>query len=184
MFILSFYIIFKTWKKKEQSCKCCCSCTNVLAWVAVILSACTLVGGATLGTCIYKKVSTLHKVIVETQYGSAENFEKVFNAYMTDEYRDQINKGVEEQIAQLAEQNAEADESDTTDVDTTDSSDSDLVNPTATTWGDEADEAYTLFNLSGTPGNVVINRESGMYKAVGGAYPQSSFEAAIAAVKD
>jgi predicted DsbA family dithiol-disulfide isomerase len=36
-----------------------------------------------------------------------------------------------------------------------------------------------LFNINGTPGNVVLNRETGEYILIEGAYPASEFENAV-----
>jgi protein-disulfide isomerase len=47
-----------------------------------------------------------------------------------------------------------------------------------------SNEAYNLFGLSGTPGNAIVNKKTGTFKAVGGAYPQETIEAAVAAVRD
>ena len=171
-------------KKEAKSCNCCCC--NALTWVAIILSACTLIWGAALWTCIYNKVSTLHKVVVEAQYGSAENFNKVFDAYMTDEYKKQINEDIDAQVEQIKASQKDAEETsneDTTNSDTNNDA-AKLVNPDSTDWEDISDEAYTLFEISGTPGNAIINTETRMYKVIGGAYPQSAFEAAIPTVKD
>lgn len=40
-------------------------------------------------------------------------------------------------------------------------------------------EGQNLFNINGTPGNVVLNRETGEYIIIGGAYPVSEFESAV-----
>jgi protein-disulfide isomerase len=43
-------------------------------------------------------------------------------------------------------------------------------------------EGNTLFGINGTPGNVVLNRETGKYVVVNGAYPLSKFETEVAAL--
>lgn len=43
-------------------------------------------------------------------------------------------------------------------------------------------EGNTLFGINGTPGNVVLNRETGKYVVVSGAYPLSKFETEVAAL--
>ena len=40
-------------------------------------------------------------------------------------------------------------------------------------------EGSTLFGINGTPGNVVLNRETGKYVVINGAYPVEKFEAAV-----
>ncbi len=44
-------------------------------------------------------------------------------------------------------------------------------------------EAQSLFNINGTPGNVLINKKTGKYIVVSGAQPLSAFTAAIAQIK-
>jgi protein-disulfide isomerase len=41
---------------------------------------------------------------------------------------------------------------------------------------DEMSEGQRLFGITGTPGNVILNTESGEYVVVAGAYPASEFE--------
>ncbi len=159
--------------ERKEAKSCCCSCTNTLAWIAVILSACTLIWGAALWTCIYKKVNTLHKIGVELPYGSSENVDKLYDAYMTEDNLKEINENIGNQVAQMKGSQTES-----SDVE------SNLETPSNDEWNATSEEAYNLFGLSGTPGNAVINTETRMFKAVGGAYPQSAFEAAIASVQD
>ncbi len=40
-------------------------------------------------------------------------------------------------------------------------------------------EGNSLFGINGTPGNVVLNRETGKYVVINGAYPVEKFEAAV-----
>ena len=40
-------------------------------------------------------------------------------------------------------------------------------------------EGSTLFGVTGTPGSVLINNETGEYEVISGAYPTATFEAAI-----
>jgi protein-disulfide isomerase len=40
-------------------------------------------------------------------------------------------------------------------------------------------EGESVFGINGTPGNVVLNRETGKYIVVSGAYPVSEFENAV-----
>jgi protein-disulfide isomerase len=115
----------------------------------------------------------MHKLIIEMSYGSAENFNKIYDAVMTDEYVEGINEQVETQLENMGAGSES----------TSEGTAGELVNPTAEEWNGNSDEAYKLFGLSGTPGNAVINTKNRMYKAVGGAYPKESFEEAIAAVK-
>jgi protein-disulfide isomerase len=43
----------------------------------------------------------------------------------------------------------------------------------------DIDEGSSIFGINGTPGNVVLNRETGEYIVIGGAYPVSEFENAV-----
>lgn len=41
-------------------------------------------------------------------------------------------------------------------------------------------EGSSLFSVNGTPGNVLINNKTGKYEVISGAFPEASFDAAIA----
>lgn len=41
-------------------------------------------------------------------------------------------------------------------------------------------EGSSLFSVNGTPGNVLINNKTGKYEVISGAFPEGSFDAAIA----
>jgi predicted DsbA family dithiol-disulfide isomerase len=45
-------------------------------------------------------------------------------------------------------------------------------------------QASSLFGVSGTPGNVIIDKETGNYVLVSGAYPVSEFVNAINTLKN
>lgn len=77
------------------------NCGSVLATTAVILSAVTLIWGAVLWTTIYSKVDTMHKMVVDAQFGSQETFENYFEAQMTPEYKAEVEKTWAERIDQL-----------------------------------------------------------------------------------
>ena len=49
-------------------------------------------------------------------------------------------------------------------------------NKFATQWNAEMSEGQSLFGVSGTPGNVMINTDTKEYVVVAGAYPASEFE--------
>lgn len=159
--------------------KCDGTCLPLAAWTAVTLSGITLIGGAVLGTGIYKKVDTLYKAIIETQYSSQANFEAVFNASMTPEARKQIDEKVQQAVEQMKAQAGETGEELTSDENSTDTKAA-LSDPK---WEANSSEAASLFGLGGTPGNAVINVKNGNFKAVSGAYPQSAFDAVIADLK-
>jgi protein-disulfide isomerase len=46
----------------------------------------------------------------------------------------------------------------------------------------ESQEGQTLFGINGTPGNVVIDRQTGKYFVIAGAYPVEEFESKINAL--
>lgn len=48
---------------------------------------------------------------------------------------------------------------------------------------DMMDQAYQLFGVNGTPGNVIIDRETGNYQLISGAYPVETFVEAINSMK-
>lgn len=155
------------------------NCHNVMAGTALVLSAITLVWGVVLGTCIYKKVDTLYKVGIETQYGSQANFDAIFETSMTPTVRKQIDERVQQALQQMkAEQ--EKNDGDMADDESNLDTKAALNDPT---WNANWMEADSLFGLRGTPGNAVINVKNGNFKAVSGAYPQSAFEAVIADLK-
>lgn len=46
------------------------------------------------------------------------------------------------------------------------------------------EKGYNLFGISGTPGNVIIDRETGKYQVVAGAYPVETFVEVINSMKN
>ncbi len=56
-------------------------------------------------------------------------------------------------------------------------------NEMATRVSAEMNEGQKVFNVTGTPGNVILNTKTGKYVVIAGAYPQEAFTAAIAQVK-
>lgn len=117
--------------------------------------------------------------MIETQYGSQANFEAIFGASMTPEARKQIDEKVQQVVQQMKAEQGNLDTEDTADELNIDTKAA-LNDPT---WDTNSAEADSLFGLRGTPGNAVINVKNGNFKAVGGAYPQSAFEAVIADLK-
>ena len=100
------------------------NCHGMMAGTAVALSAITLIWGAALGTCMYQKVNSIYKAAIEMQYGSQANFEAYFEARMTPEVRQQIDKGISETITQLKSQGGAADTANTTNEGNTAAQDS------------------------------------------------------------
>jgi hypothetical protein len=123
---------------------------------------------------MYKKVDNLHKLVIEMSYGSAENLNKLYDAVMTEEYIEQISQQVESQVESMNSANDE-------NYEVEDEEDIDI---SSEEFEAASAEAYNLFGLSGTPGNAIVNKKTGTFKAVGGAYPQETIEAAVAAVRD
>lgn len=176
------FILIKKYNLMEK-CKNGC-CQNIMAGTAVALSAITLVGGAVLGTCVYQKVNTLYKATVELQFGSQENFEALYEARMTPETKKQLDESIKQAIEQMKAQQGTSDEN---SADAQVPADESGIDTKAafndTKWEENSKEAASLFELSGTPGNAVINVKNGNFKAIGGAYPQSAFEIVIADLK-
>ncbi len=150
-----------------------------MAGTALVLSAITLVWGAILGTCIYKKVDTLYKAGIVTQYGSQANFDAIFDASMTPEVKKQLDERVQQALEQMKAEQGNLDQDMTGDEASVDTQAA-FNDPK---WEANASEAASLFGLRGTPGNAVINVKNGNFKAVSGAYPQSAFEAVISDLK-
>lgn len=171
-------------EKKEKTCDCnwSCNCCSNGTWIAtIILVIIGLIWGACLWTNLSNKVDQMgekidqmHKLIIEMSYGSTENFNKVYEKVMTDEYIESINSQINAQLESMGDWSEGSSETTA----------GELVNPTDEEWNGTDDEAYKLFGLSWTPGNAIINTKNRMYKAIGGAYPKSSFDEAIAQLKE
>lgn len=168
-----------------------CTCPLTGLPVNTILLAIILIGGAVLGTSLYSKINDIHKANIGLQFGSSKNFEKMLEVNTSPEVQKQIEEEINKRvefIKNMAEQET------TTDVDTPESTSSDDGNtPEAIStkaalrdpkWTANSTEAETNFGLQGTPGNAVINVKDGTFQAVGGAYPQDTFEAVVAAIKN
>lgn len=80
------------------------NCLSKATVATLAISAVTLIGGAILAACLYAKVDNMHKVLVESQFGSASNFEKVFEAKMTEEVKKQLDEQTEKMIQELQPQ--------------------------------------------------------------------------------
>lgn len=159
---------------EKKECKCGCNCSCVSWRITMVLVLCGLIWGACLGTCAYKKIDAMYKIIIEMSYGSEEGFNKVYDAVMTDTYKEQIKNQIDAQVESMNasnDENYEVEEEEDIEI----------------SWEEfeaTSAEAYNLFGLSGTPGNAIVNKKTGAFKAVGGAYPQETIEAAVAAVRD
>jgi len=139
----------------------------------MVLVLCGLIWGACLGTCAYKKIDAMYKIIIEMSYGSEEGFNKVYDAVMTDSYKEQIKNQIDAQVESMTATNDEDYVEEEEDIEIS--------------WEEfetTSAEAYNLFGLSGTPGNAIVNKKTGTFKAVGGAYPQETIEEAVATVRD
>lgn len=77
------------------------NCLSKATVATLAISAVTLIGGAILAACLYAKVDNMHKVLVESQFGSASNFEKVFEAKMTEEVKKQLDEQTENMLKEL-----------------------------------------------------------------------------------
>ena len=73
---------------------------------------------------MYQKVNSIYKAAIEMQYGSQANFEAYFEARMTPEVRQQIDKGISETITQLKSQGGATDTANTTKEENTAAQDS------------------------------------------------------------
>ena len=160
------------------------SCHHIMAGTAVALSAITLIGGAILGTCIYQKVNTMYKATIDFQFGSQENFDALYKARMTPETKKQLDESIKQAVEQMKAQQGSDETAKDEEQATSDEKGIDTKAAlNDATWEENSKEAKSLFDLSGTPGNAVINVKNGNFKAIGGAYPQSAFETVIADLK-
>ena len=157
-----------------------CRCAKVLPIVTFVLLVPTLI----LSVMAYLKINSVFKSTVELQFANESNLNKLHAVTQIKEYQEQITKKIDDQVEQLKksitagdEENQENGQAATSEVVNTDVAIGDAK------WAANSEEAFKYFDLQGTPGNVVINTKTGNYKAIGGAYPQSEFEAAVAAVK-
>jgi len=158
---------------EKKECKCGCNCSCVSWRITMVLVLCGLIWGACLGTCAYKKIDAMYKIIIEMSYGSEEGFNKVYDAVMTDSYKEQIKNQIDAQVESMTATNDEDYVEEEEDIEIS--------------WEEfetTSAEAYNLFGLSGTPGNAIVNKKTGTFKAVGGAYPQETIEEAVATVRD
>lgn len=121
------------------------------------------------------------------QYGNQANMNEMLKLSQTTGYIEGFKQRIEmmkEQFGAATETKAEettgAEETQT--VQSTDVVNTDVANGDAK-WAANAQEALNYFGLQGTPGNVVLNTKTGHYKAIGGAYPQSQFDTAVATIK-
>lgn len=174
--------------KKETSCNC--PITGLP--VSTILLGILLIGGGILGAWVYAKlgnlnakVNNMYSLMVTSQFGSEETV-KSFLDLMTNE---KVIKDKEEQVKQQI--SAMKDELGITETTEKTSEDAPAL-PTVDTSKANAEtkfaansaEAASLFDLSGTPGNAVINKKTGVWQAIGGAYPNPGFKEVVMAVKE
>ena len=145
----------KNEKTTGESCaQRSCRCAKVLPIVTFVLLVPTLI----LSVMAYLKINSVFKSTVELQFANESNLNKLRAVTQIKEYQENGQAATSEVV--------------NTDVAIGDAK-----------WAANSQEAFKYFDLQGTPGNVVINTKTGNYKAIGGAYPQSEFEAAVAAVK-
>jgi hypothetical protein len=50
-----------------------------------------------------EKIDQMHKLIIEMSYGSTENFNKVYEKVMTDEYIESINSQIDAQLESMGD---------------------------------------------------------------------------------
>lgn len=174
---------------KEKETKKCCGCGCwVASWLSLIISACILIGGAVRGTCLYNKVSTMYDGTITAQFLTKENFDRYYWALTSSkDYAEYVSSNIDGIISQFGGDT-------TSDANTNDAAvveDNGAYSNVSTTaafndpeWDSNSSEAYELFGLSGTPGNAIIDMKTRNFKAIGWAYPQESFEAIIAQMKN
>lgn len=127
------------------------------------------------------------------QYGNEANMNEYLKITQTTGFIDNVKHGIDSMKAQVGltnENEADTKHAETQTEETGDTKteqNTEVVNTQVANgeakWAVNAQEALNYFGLQGTPGNVVLNTKTGHYKAIGGAYPQSQFEAAVATIK-
>lgn len=160
--------------------------------VNTILLGVLLVGGAALGTCAYMKLSTInknvnqiHSLMVTSQFGSETTFDSFINLMTNEKVIKDKEEQVKQQISTMRDELGITETSENADENAPalPSIDTSKANADAR-FEANATEAKTLFGLEGTPGNAVINKKTGVYLAIGGAYPNPGFKDMVMAVKE
>lgn len=167
---------------KKECCKsgsCNCSISNVIGGAFLLV----LLGLTIWNTC---QISKIYQGTI-SQYGNEANFKEVLKITQSSGFASQAAEGIAQMKAQFGIADTAQNTETTTEETTATSTVTDVVNtdlaPGAAKWAANAQEAETYFEMSGTPANVVLNTKTGNYKAIGGAYPQAQFEAAVATIK-
>lgn len=170
----------------KESCNCTGGCKCPITGLPIHKVVTGLIVLVLLGLTTWNTVK-INKIYSGTisQYGNEANFKTRLeisqssgfvsrNAESLESLKTQLGLGAANQEAKAEEK---AEESTTTQVVNTDLAIGDAK------WAANAQEANVYFGLQGTPGNAIVNVKNGNFKAIGGALPQSAFEAAVAAVK-
>ena len=201
-------------KKEENvdSCSCKnCGCNwwgRILGislstlWVIFSVITCLVACGALICSQKAYDVSQDSYNLNVLSVGWEENLQKMINLYKTPEFVKYMTDYTDAQISSFVTTTE-----DTTDVEDTNSegytSLNSLKNIAVEFWTDESalqtcidegrytqdvndmmGQASTLFWVSGTPGNVIIDRETGNFILISGAYPTEEFVNAINNLKD
>lgn len=126
------------------------------------------------------------------QYGNEANMNEMLKLSQTTGYIEGFKQRIEMMKAQFGSIDQETTQEETTPettgaekqktIQSTEVVNTQVANGDAK-WAANAQEAKNYFGLEGTPGNVVLNTKTGHYKSIGGAYPQSQFDAAVATIK-
>jgi len=194
-------------KKEENMETCSCNCKSwgrVLGvslsalWLIISIVTCLLACGALLSAQKSYEVSKASYDFNVLSAGGTENFDRMSKVYASDAYIEYATENAEQAEAYfgLSEESSDSTESNTVDVQN--SSLDNLISIAVNLWtdwsalqacvdewryvqavNDMMNQWSELFGVSGTPGNVIVDRENGNYILVAGAYPVEEFVNAI-----
>lgn len=168
-------------------------------WVIFSIITCLIACGALICSQKAYEVSQDSYNLNVLSAGWEENLKKMNDLYRSQEYIDYATEQTDIYISNFMSQyGGAADEDVTEDTENAETSldalksiavelgtnDSDLQNcidegKYVQAVNDMMNQANQLFEVNGTPGNVIIDRETGNYKLIAGAYPVDEFVNAI-----
>lgn len=196
-------------KKEENMETCSCNCKSwgrVLGvslsalWLIISIITCLLACGALLSAQKSYEVSKASYDFNILSAGWQEGFDKMNEIYASDAYVKYATENTN-QMQEYLNQYYGSDATDSTEgniVDAQNSSLDNLISIAVSLWtdwsalqacvdewryvqavNDMMNQASELFGVSGTPGNVIVDRENGNYILIAGAYPAEEFVNAI-----
>ena len=194
-------------KKEENMESCSCNCKSwgrVLGvslsalWLIISIVTCLLACGALLSAQKSYEVSKAFYDFNVLSAGGEENFNRMAKVYESTGYVDYMTQYTQQGEAQFGLSEESTDSTEGNIVDAQNSSLDNLISIAVSLWtdwsalqacvdewryvqavNDMMNQASELFGVSGTPGNVIVDRENGNYILIAGAYPAEEFVNAI-----